>query len=90
MISGRYVVIRTLNYFEKVQITALKTIYGYENSARSVRQLSGCDELQKRFQRLTDDFIYKMYKNGSEWFKERQNVEYVQKVRNYRRVEEKK
>ena len=54
---------------EKVQINALKSIYGFQNSANNVRTLANCKEIKVRFEKLTDQFILKTFKgNKTDWF----------------------
>ncbi len=72
---------------ENIQNRALKLICGFDKSSRLCRQICNIQTITERVKKLTDDFIWKEYKQRKVgWFTQR--VELSQKLRNRRQINE--
>ena len=73
---------------DRVQSSALKTIYGFDYSYNEVLQKANVKKISERLKKLTEEFVWKEYKNGNQrmWFQPREEIS--MQLRNRREVEE--
>ena len=74
---------------ERLQNICLKTCTSFELRSHEIRQKYKIETIKERFQRLTDKLIKKeAEQDNMGWFKKRQEIEYISKLRNPREIEE--
>ena len=54
------------NELERIQSSALKTIYGFDFSYNEVLEKANVRRISERLRKLTEDFVWKEYKNGNQ------------------------
>ncbi len=74
---------------ERLQNICIKTCTSFEYRSAEIREMYGIETIRDRFEKLTDGLILKESKlNNMNWFKQRQEIEYLSKLRNPREIEE--
>ena len=74
---------------ERLQSICLKTCHNFYTKSESLREMFNIPLIKERFQDLTDNMIKKEFEsNKMGWFREREQIEYINKLRNPRCIEE--